>query len=280
MVKFPNCKINLGLKILRKRKDGYHDLETIFYPLFPLCDALEMIPLPGSSPAGLEPAITFSGLEISGSARDNLCTRAYRLLQKDFPDLPGISVHLHKAIPMGAGLGGGSADGAFMLQLLNQQFNLGLSTEQLTTYAAALGSDCPFFILNKPCLATGRGEQLSPLPLDLDNYYFLLINPGIHLSTSWAFSRVSPTVPQKSLEQIIRQPMDTWREALRNDFEDPIATAYPEIHNLKEKLYTAGAIYAAMTGSGSTVFGIFRTPPAKLEVPAEYWQKTIKNGII
>lgn len=249
MVLFPNCKINLGLNIIRRRPDGYHDLETVFYPLA-LKDALEVI-------QSTETGFHLSGLAINGNANDNLCLKAYRLLKSDFPDLPPVKIHLHKAILMGAGLGGGSADGAFMLLILNKKFELNLTQEQLIKYALRLGSDCPFFIINKPCFATGRGETLSPVAVDLSAYKIILVNPGIHVSTKEAFSRLIPAIPKKSISQIIIQPVSAWKDELVNDFEMNVFELFPAIKEIKDILYNSGAIYASMTGSGSTVFGIF-----------------------
>jgi 4-diphosphocytidyl-2-C-methyl-D-erythritol kinase len=253
MLLFPNCKINLGLHILNKREDGFYNLETVFYPVA-VKDALEIIPS-----ANTTEAIEFSssGLTVEGNTNDNICIKAYHLLKKDFPQLPCIKMHLHKAIPMGAGLGGGSADGAFTLQLLNTKFKLNLSANQLIDYATQLGSDCPFFIINKPCYATGRGEILKEARIDLLKYSIALINPGIHINTGWAFSQLTPALPQKSIQQIIQQPVSTWKEELKNDFEKPVFEKYAAIKDIKEKLYHLGAMYACMSGSGSTVFGIF-----------------------
>jgi 4-diphosphocytidyl-2-C-methyl-D-erythritol kinase len=253
MVLFPNCKINLGLHILAKREDGFHNLETVFYPMG-LKDALEIIPSANTT-AAIE--FSSSGLTVDGNTNDNICIKAYHLLKKDFPRLPHIKMHLHKAIPMGAGLGGGSADGAFALQLLNKKFNLNISTPQLLNYAAQLGSDCPFFIINKPSYATSRGEKFEDINLDLSTYKIALINPGIHINTGWAFSQLSPALPQKSITTIIQQPIETWKAELKNDFEKPVFEKNPEIKNIKEELYHLGAVYACMSGSGSTVFGIF-----------------------
>jgi len=253
MLVFPNCKINLGLHILDKREDGFHNLETVFYPV-PVRDVIEIIPNTNK-----EVEFTGTGLTIDGNAADNLCVKAYQILKKDFPGLPLVKLHLHKAIPMGAGLGGGSADGAFMLKLLNNKFKLNLSTPKLLNYALELGSDCPFFIINKPCFATGRGEELEEIPVDLSAYKIVLINPGIHINTGWAFSNISPTPSKKSIKTIIEQPVETWKAELINDFEIPVFAAHPQIQNIKEDLYSCGAVYAAMTGSGSTVFGIFNT---------------------
>ncbi|HEY4111609.1 4-(cytidine 5'-diphospho)-2-C-methyl-D-erythritol kinase [Puia sp.] len=247
MVSFPNCKINLGLRILRKRADGYHDLSTVFHPL-PLKDVLEIIHSPS-------PAFTAYGLPIPGTG--NLCEKAYKLLKADFPTLPDIQIHLYKNIPIGAGLGGGSADGAFTLLALNKQFHLGLDTPRLIDYAARLGSDCPFFILNTPCIGGGRGEKLEPIPLDLSAYRFVLVIPDLHISTAQAFARCIPREGEKPLADIIRQPIDTWRDQLVNDFEEPVFQLHPPLHEIKEILYTHGAVYASLTGSGSAFYGLF-----------------------
>jgi 4-diphosphocytidyl-2-C-methyl-D-erythritol kinase len=253
VVTFPNCKINLGLHITGKRDDGFHNLETVFYPV-PLKDALELIPNTNNNP---EVEFTGTGLAVDGKTEDNLCIKAYHLLKKDFPQLPPVKIHLHKAIPMGAGLGGGSADASFMLKLLNNKFNLNIPTAQLLNYSLQLGSDCPFFIINKPCFATGRGEELEEIAVDLSVYKIVLINPGIHINTGWAFSNITPTPVKKSVKEIIQQPIETWKAELQNDFESPVFTAHPEIKMIKDSLYRLGAIYAAMSGSGSTLFGIF-----------------------
>ncbi|RTL60638.1 MAG: 4-(cytidine 5'-diphospho)-2-C-methyl-D-erythritol kinase [Sphingobacteriales bacterium] len=257
MIVFPNCKINLGLTITRKREDGYHDLETVFYPIA-LKDALEVIQQPD---ANASTTFTQSGITVEGQPGNNLCLKAYHLLKRDFPQLPGIQMHLHKVIPMGAGLGGGSSDAAFTLKLLNQKFNLGLSVKQLIDYGLQLGSDCPFFIINQPCFATGRGEFLQKIKLDLSAYHIVLVNPGIHVNTGWAFTQLIPQAPQKSVETIIQQPIESWKNELINDFEKPVFEKYPEIKAIKDKLYDAGAVYASMSGSGSTVYGLFTTNP-------------------
>lgn len=251
MVLFPNCKINLGLNIIRKRTDGYHDLETVFYPIA-IRDALEAI---RGNTEGIQ--FTSSGLTVNGSPDDNLCVKAYHLLQKDYPGIPPLQMHLHKTIPMGAGLGGGSADGAFALLLINDVCNLGLTAEQLIPYALALGSDCPFFLYNKPCFATGRGEAMQPAEVNLSGYYFILVNPGIHISTKEAFAHVQPGIPGKPISEIIQQPIHTWKQELVNDFEASVFQQHPAIRNIRETLYAQGAVYASMTGTGSTVYGIF-----------------------
>jgi 4-diphosphocytidyl-2-C-methyl-D-erythritol kinase len=271
LIVFPNCKINLGLHIIRKRADGYHDLETVFYPL-PLKDALEVIEEPKThqaSPvvitnnpftgelhrAGIR--FSSSGLEITGKPEDNLCMKAWQIVKEKFPALPSANIHLHKSIPMGAGLGGGSSDGAFTLLLLNKKFQLALTTEQLLDFALKLGSDCPFFLVNLPCLATGRGEILEKISITLSGYSIVLINPGIYVDTKKAFLLVQPGPVEKTISTVIRQPIETWKEELKNDFEKAVFALYPQLQLIKEKLYQAGAIYAAMTGSGSCFYGIF-----------------------
>lgn len=257
MLVFPNCKINLGLRIGNKRPDGYHNLETVFFPL-PFTDVLEIIP---ALKQDTEILYTGTGLVVDGTPADNLCIRAYHLLKQDFPQIPAVRMHLHKAIPLGAGLGGGSADAAFTLNLLNSKFRLGLNEDQLIRYALQLGSDCPFFLLNKPSFATGRGEVLEPVAVDLSACKIVLINPGIHINTGWAFAKLSggatPSPNLRSLKDIVAQPLLTWKHELINDFEKPVFEAHPGIGRIKEDLYNAGALYAAMSGSGSTVFGIF-----------------------
>lgn len=253
MITFPNCKINLGLNIIRKRSDGYHDLETIFYPNA-LNDIVEIIQSKENNPNFFQS----TGLAIDGNTENNLCIKAYHLLKKDFSSLPPFQMHLHKNIPMGAGLGGGSADGAFTLKLLNDKFKLNLTQEQLINYALQLGSDCPFFIYNKACFATGRGEKITPINLNLSDYSFVLVNPKIHISTAWAFQNITPTIPPKSIKEIIHQPIETWKDELVNDFENPVIQSHPEIKSIKENLYNAGATYVSMSGSGSTVFAIFK----------------------
>lgn len=268
MVSFPNAKINLGLQVVRKRADGYHDIETVFYPIHGLRDALEIVR--GTTDTTIDFQMT--GLPVNGDAHQNLCVKAYELLRKDFPDLPPIQMHLHKTIPMGAGLGGGSADGAFTLQLLNQQFQLALQQDQLINYALELGSDCPFFIVNQACFATGRGEILEPLSIDLSNYQFVLINPGIHVPTGWAFGQLSPAAVATSCQQLVSAPIETWKDTLSNDFEKAVMHTYPAIRAIKDQLYAQGAVYASMTGTGSTVYGIFQKDQSPvLSFPSDYF---------
>ena len=270
MIVFPNCKVNLGLHVVRKRDDGYHDLETIFYPI-PLQDALEIVKSEG------DVTLHMSGLPVQGKPEDNLCIKAYELLKKDFPQLGNVQLYLHKVIPMGAGLGGGSADGAFTLQLLNEKFQLNISREKLLDYSLELGSDCPFFIINKPCFATGRGELLQGIQLDLSSYSFLVVHPGVHINTGWAFSQLTPAPSPQSLQTIIQQPVTSWRTVLKNDFEAPVCKQHPDLQTIKDRLYEAGALYAAMTGSGSCFYGIFpKNQLPALEWPAHYQCFTIK----
>ncbi|NQW78029.1 MAG: 4-(cytidine 5'-diphospho)-2-C-methyl-D-erythritol kinase, partial [Chitinophagaceae bacterium] len=247
MIQFSPCKINLGLSILEKRADGFHALETVFYPLA-LHDIVEVVP---------EKSFKFShtGISIPGDTSNNLCVKAYQLLKANFPQISGVQIHLHKNIPMGAGLGGGSGDGTTVLKIINTLFNLNLSKEQLLNFAASLGSDCPFFIFNEACHATGRGEILEPIAIDLSNYTIALIHPGIHIATSWAFQQLSPCVKEKSIATIIKQPIETWKTELINDFEAPVFKAHPSLEAFKNNLYGQGAIYASMSGSGSSIFG-------------------------
>lgn len=252
MIQYPHCKINLGLSILAKRSDGYHELETVFYPL-PLKDILEITPIQ----KGNFPYFTFSGLTIPGDNHSNLCIKAYQLLKTDFPSLPNIQMHLHKIIPMGAGLGGGSSDGSTALTILNNLFELNLSIPQLIRYATELGSDCPYFLWEEPCHATGKGEILQPIALNLSQYTLVLLHPNIHIATPWAFQQIIPQKKEKNILTTIHQPIETWKQNLINDFEAPVMLAHPLIAALKTELYQQGAIYASMTGSGSSLFGIF-----------------------
>jgi 4-diphosphocytidyl-2-C-methyl-D-erythritol kinase len=267
MIAFPNCKINLGLSIVAKRPDGFHELETVFYPVG-LKDMVEVI---HSDDKKIPIQFTSTGLSIPGDSNNNLCVKAYELLKKDFPTLPNIKIHLHKKIPMGAGLGGGSSDATAVLTLLNKQINLALNKEQLINYAAQLGSDCAFFVYETACHAKGRGEILQPIHCDLSNYTIVLIHPGIHVSTAWAFGQLNPNAKHKSIAEIIKDPIETWKAQLMNDFEAPIFEAHPTLAKIKANLYHQGAIYASMSGSGSSLFGIFDKAQAfsknKLEVP-------------
>jgi 4-diphosphocytidyl-2-C-methyl-D-erythritol kinase len=267
VIVFPNCKINIGLNVLRKRNDGYHEIETIFYPTT-LQDVLEIV----SAPADTENSITVSGITDGIPFENNICLKACRLLQNDFSHIPFLRIHLHKVIPSGAGLGGGSADAAFTLILLNQKFNLGISESDLLKYALQLGSDCPFFILNRPSIATGRGEILEPVSVDLSLYNILLVNPGIHISTPEAFSSLLPSDKKSSLKNLISLPVDEWKDVITNDFETNVFKKFPLVEELKNQLYQRGAKYASMTGSGSTVFGLFKKGSSRnLQFPPGYF---------
>lgn len=248
MVAFPPSKINLGLSIVRKRVDGYHDIETCFYPL-PFTDVLEIIPAKATQFAS-------TGINIPGTADENICLKAYLLLNQDF-DLPPVSIHLHKIIPTGAGLGGGSSDAAHTLRLLNKVFGLGLDQQALMSYAARLGSDCSFFVQDNPMMGFGRGEILKETEVDLTGKFLVLLNPGLHVSTAEAYGGVIPGTPVFPIESTVRKPVDQWKVLLQNDFEKSVFERFPLIATLKDELYKSGALYASMSGSGSSVFGIF-----------------------
>ena len=254
MIQFPNCKINLGLSILEKRGDGFHSLETVFYPV-PLNDVLEITAFRGNPNEFV--TFTSSGNPIPGSITSNLCVKAYNLLKVDFPQLTPVKIHLHKNIPIGAGLGGGSSDGAAALFILNDLFELKLTKEKLIHYAAQLGSDCPFFILNEACHATGRGEIMKSIPIHLNQYTIALVHPNIPISTAWAFQQITPRIKEKTIAEIIQQPIASWKNELINDFEIPVFIAHPSLVAIKNYFYDQGAIYASLSGSGSSIFGIF-----------------------
>lgn len=249
MVVFPPCKINLGLSVLSKRTDGYHDLETCFYPV-PWQDILEIIRANTFS-------FTSSGDAIPGPDDQNLCVKAYDILKKDF-DIGPVKIHLHKIIPSGAGLGGGSSDAAYTLRVLNEMFSLQLSYDSLIVYASRLGSDCAFFVQDKPMFGMGRGEILSDASISLKGKYIILIKPNIHVSTAVAFSGIIPRKPTQRITDVVTKvPIAEWKGLLKNDFEDSVFKKYPELSTIKEKLYSLGAMYASMSGSGSSLFGIF-----------------------
>lgn len=263
MIVFPNAKINLGLRILRKRPDGFHDLESVFMPVG-LKDMLEIVPDTNEHP-GESNRLTLTGIPLE-ARDDNLCIRAYRLL-RDKHNIPDVNLHLHKRIPTGAGLGGGSSDAAFTLRALNEIFGLDLDVPVLMEYAAMIGSDCPFFILNEPCLASGRGEQLVPLPLDLSGYTIILVKPAISIDTAKAYKMIRPTEADQPVQEVLRLSPEEWKDNLVNHFELPVFEKYPEIGSLKEALYASGAVYASMTGSGSSVYGLFHgNPDLPLEI--------------
>lgn len=253
MIAFANAKINLGLYVTGKRTDGFHDLESIFLPVS-LCDVVEIIPSDSND-------IEFQslGISVDGNPHDNLCVRSYDLLKKDF-NIPGVNACLLKNIPIGAGLGGGSSDAAVMLKLLNDFFSLKLSRHDLKKYAEKLGSDCPFFIDNKPVFVTGRGEIMDSIALDLSNKFLMIVHPGIHVSTASAYSMIIPQKHASDIRELVKLPMKEWRQNISNDFEKPMIELHPEIGAIKDKLYAQGAIYASMSGSGSAVYGIFDSP--------------------
>jgi len=253
MILFPNAKINIGLNIVEKRADGFHNIETVFCPIG-LSDVLEIV-------QSEEFGVQSSGIEIPDNAENNLCVKAYHLIKKDY-DLPPVKIHLHKIIPIGAGLGGGSSDAAFFIKAIDELFELNLAWGEKHHYARQLGSDCSFFITNRPAFADGRGDNLETIKLSLRGYFILLIKPQIHISTAEAYSGVKPKKPGQSLEKLISElPITQWKQHIHNDFENSVFKNYPEIKTIKKNLYECGAIYASMSGSGSSVYGIFRLFP-------------------
>jgi len=256
MICYPNAKINIGLEVVRKRDDSFHDIETVFYPLS-LSDILEMN-------VSATPCLTLSGIDIVDDPNNNLVLKAYRLLKNDFP-LPPVSFHLHKQIPTGAGLGGGSADGAYTLKGLNALFNLNIDTEKLENYASQLGSDCAFFIQNKPVFAEGRGNIFTTIDLSLKDYWLVLVKPACAVSTAQAYGGVKPEVPGSKLTELVKMPVSEWGGKVVNRFEESVFSIFPEIGKIKQTLLDNGAVYAAMSGSGSTVYGIFEQVPNELK---------------
>ena len=257
MIIFPNAKINIGINIVGRRPDGYHNLETIFYPVM-IKDALEII-------TSDEFSFTSSGLDISGKVEDNLCVKGYQMLKKDF-GLPPIKIHLHKHIPIGAGLGGGSADASFFIRLMNQHFGLSLTDEQMMAYARLLGADCAFFIQNTSVFAFGKGDEFEPVKLDLSPYKIVVVMPPVHISTAEAYRGVKPAPANEPLMEIIQYPVNEWKRYIKNDFEENIFKNHPTIRGVKASLYEAGALYASMSGSGASVFGIFDKTPDLTEL--------------
>lgn len=260
MITFPIAKINLGLNVVERRPDGYHNLETVFYPV-QIQDALEVTLMDDAFPSPYDCDLKVTNIAIDGDEQRNLVVRAYHLLKQDFPDIPRMHAHLFKAIPTQAGMGGGSSDCAAMLLLLNEMCQLHLSQQQLIDYAARLGADCPIFIMNKPAYAEGIGERLQSIDLDLSGYFLAVVRPDIPVPTKEAFSLIKPARPSKNCKDVIRQPIETWRQDLVNDFETSVFALHPEIGAIKQQLYQMGAVYAAMSGSGSALFGIFRSAP-------------------
>lgn len=251
MITYPNAKINLGLNIVARREDGYHNIETIFYPI-PLQDALEVH-------SSHQPSFRIAGTPIDCTAGDNLIIRALRLVEARHP-LPSLDIYLYKHIPSGAGLGGGSSDAAFMVKLLNEKYELGMSTAKMQEILAGLGADCPFFVENKPVFATGIGNIFTPIELTLKGWTLVLVKPDTHVSTRDAYAAVQPAAPKIPLTEIVRKPVEEWQGLMVNDFETSVFPRHPEIAAIKDKLIDLGAVYASMSGSGSAVFGLFRVP--------------------
>jgi 4-diphosphocytidyl-2-C-methyl-D-erythritol kinase len=264
MICFPNIKINLGLRVINRRTDGFHTIESIFYPVN-FCDILELV-VEKNAPRGTV-IFTSTGLTINGKPEDNLIIQAYQLLHAEM-NLAGVRVHLHKTIPMGAGLGGGSSDAACMIKLLNTCFELGLSTTAMESFAAQLGSDCAFFIENKPSYLLGKGPELEPYTLDLKGFFMVLLYANIHSSTAQAYQQVNrrEIIPEgESLKDLIQLPVDLWQQQIQNDFEPAIFKVHPQLEAIKKSLYAAGAVYAAMSGSGSAMYGLFKQKPQLME---------------
>lgn len=269
MIAFPHAKINIGLNVISKRADGYHNISTCFFPIG-WKDALEILPSD-------EDQFSASGLEIPGDSGSNLCIKALELLQQDF-ELPPVQIHLHKVIPMGAGLGGGSADAAFTIKVLNEIFQLKLDSGQMMKYASAIGSDCAFFIQDKPVLAEDKGHLFREITISLKGSYLLVINPGIHVNTAQAYASLKPQQPSRPLEEVLNMPIESWKENLFNDFESTVFKMFPEIASIKSALYDKGAVYASMSGSGSSVYGIFaKNPDLTATFPSHYhiWEQAI-----
>jgi len=248
MILFPNAKINVGLDVISKKKDGYHKISSVFYPVLTCSDILEITK---------QQYFSFKSTGIEIPKGENLCEKAFHLLKQDF-SISNVGIHLHKQIPIGSGLGGGSADAAFTLKGLNDLFTLGISSKRLEKYALQLGADCPFFIENTPKYVEGIGESMTNIDLDLSTFKIRFVHPKIHISTVDAYSGVTPHTPQILLRELIKMPIQDWREEIENDFEENIFEEYPKLQSIKKQLYIEGAIYASMTGSGSTIYGIFR----------------------
>lgn len=249
MICFPNAKINLGLNVVNKRPDGYHNIETVFYPV-PIKDALEIVPATSTY-------FTQTGIPVDGPPEKNLVIKALELLKAKYT-IPPLDIYLRKEIPFGAGLGGGSADAAFMLKLVNDFCDLKLSCDEMEEMAVSIGADCPFFIRNSPVFACGTGNIFTPVDISLQGYYLCLVKPDIAVSTPEAYAMVTPNAPAISIKEIIVRPVEAWKDHLVNDFEQSVFPKYPVISEIKDSLYKQGALYASMSGSGSSVFGIFK----------------------
>lgn len=266
MITFPCCKINLGLNVVSKRADGFHDIETVFYPI-PLHDALEIKKMDEQFPSETSCDLKVTGNAVECNERENLVVKAYELLAQDY-ELPRIHIHLYKHIPSQAGLGGGSADAAYMIRLLDERFRLNMGYAEMERYAAQLGADCAFFITSATSYATGKGEILEPADDEagnLDGYYITIVKPDVAVSTAEAYAGITPQKPLKCCRDIVRQPIETWKDELRNDFEPVVFAKHPELAKIKHQLYDSGALYAQMSGSGSAIFGIFKEEPVNAE---------------
>lgn len=272
MIVFPKAKINLGLNVIERRTDGYHNLETVFFEV-PLEDALEVTPMDDGFPSEMNCDLKVTGISIEGDERRNLVVKAYEMLKAKRPELPRVHAHLYKGIPSQAGMGGGSSDGAAMLTLLNRTFELGFSSQELIAMSAHLGADCPFFIMGGAAYGEGIGELLQPMTLHLDGWYLGVVRPQIAVSTKEAFALVTPKRPVLCCKEIVMDDVETWRNRLTNDFEDSVFAQYPEIGAVKERLYSLGAVYSSMSGSGSAVFGLFRQP---VELMSHFPQMFVK----
>lgn len=266
MLVFPNAKVNLGLTIVNKREDGFHNIETVFYPINFLNDALEIIVAEGYG----DFSMSFSGDNIPGESSDNICKKAYELISQQY-HLRSIKVHLHKHIPIGAGLGGGSSDGAFFIKTLNELLELNLSFGELHFFAKQLGSDCSFFINNKPSFAIGKGDEMELLKLDLRGKYLMLVYPKIFISTPLAYSGTKPSGKSANLEENIFLPLPQWKDSIVNDFEASIFEKFPQLKEIKSTFYSNGAVYASMSGSGSSMFGIFENEPVNFFSEQDYF---------
>lgn len=266
MITFPNAKINLGLTVTERRKDNFHNLETVFYPV-PWHDVLEILPASRFE-------FNTSGILLEGDPEENLCVRVFKALQAAF-SLPPVRMHLHKAIPAGAGLGGGSSDAAFTLKTLNELFDLHLTSGQMEDFIRPFGSDCAFFVRNQPVFAHGKGDLFENVPVNLSGMWIAMIYPALHISTREAYAGITPAIPGQSVKDIIRTPVSLWRNTLVNDFERSVFPNHPVLPGIKERLYSLGAVYASMSGSGSTLFGIFDAPVDLSGIfPREYLVKT------
>lgn len=261
MIDFPNAKINLGLNVTAKRSDGFHDIETVFYPV-KFSDILEILPIEKPVNDSSSYSFKFSGTKIPGNPAENLCVKAWSVMHRKY-SLPVSAIHLHKVIPPGSGLGGGSSDATHMIKLINRIYRLNLTSSELMHIASEIGSDCAFFVQNEPVFAWGKGDRFKKTEINLKGYFLRLVLPEIEVSTKLAYSKTSPKKPEVSLEEIIRLPINKWRNSIVNDFEEPIFAIYPELKRIKEHLYASGAVYASMSGSGSSIYGIYEKPPPK-----------------